>query len=85
MSEQEIGVVAHYFDKIGVAAIALTGGSLSVGDTIHIKGAKTDVSVAVESIQIEHRIVQTAERGESVGIKIGVKSHEKDKVFKVTP
>ena len=83
MSEQEIGVVAHYFDKIGVAAIVLTAGSLAVGDTIHIKGAKTDVSVTVDSIQMEHRSVLTSAQGESVGIKIGVKAHEKDKVFKV--
>ena len=36
MAEQLIGVVTHYFGKIKVAALELTAGELSVGDTIHI-------------------------------------------------
>ena len=34
MAEQEIGVVSHYFGKIGVAAIDITEGELRVGDKI---------------------------------------------------
>jgi translation initiation factor IF-2 len=84
MTETEIGVITHFFDKIGVAAITMTDGSLSVGDTIHIKGHSTDMTVQVESMQIEKDKVQTATKGDAIGIKTGGKAREHDKVFKVT-
>jgi putative protease len=83
MTETEIGIVRHYFDKIGVAAIDLTAGGMAVGDTIHVKGHTTDVTAAVVSMQIEHEIVQSAAKGKSVGIKLADKVREHDKVFKV--
>jgi len=45
MGEKKIGVVTHYFGKIGVAAILITDGDLHVGDTIRVKrtiGEKTE-------------------------------------------
>lgn len=84
MAEMEIGVIVHFFDKIGVAAISITDGTLSVGDTIHIKGHSTDMTATVESMQIEQDKVQTAKKGDSIGIKTGGKAREHDKVFKVT-
>lgn len=83
MTEQEIGVVKHYFDKVGVAAIEITEGTLSVGDTVHIKGHTTDVTAAVETMQLEHASVQTAKKGDAIGIKVAGKAREHDKVFKV--
>ena len=53
MAEQKIGVVAHYFGKIEVAAIELTEGELRVGDTIRIKGHTSDFTQTVDSIQLE--------------------------------
>lgn len=84
MIEEEIGVVSHYFDKIGVTAIEITNGKLSVGDTIHIKGHTTDLTTTVESMQIEHDNVNEATKGDAVGIKVAVKVRQHDKVFKVT-
>lgn len=84
MTEKEIGVVSHYFDKIGVAAIEITNGKLSVGDTIHIKGRTTDLTTTVESMQIEHEKVNEAKKGDAVGIKVTEKARQHDKVFKVT-
>ncbi|MBN1671897.1 MAG: hypothetical protein JXR37_12735 [Kiritimatiellae bacterium] len=83
--ESKVGVVSHFFDKIGVAAVELTDGALAVGDAIHIKGHVTDVTVAVESMQIEHGAVQSAEKGASVGVKIAEKAREHDVVYKVSP
>ena len=81
--EQEIGVIAHFFDKIGVAAINITDGQLSVGDTIRIKGHTTDAEATIDSMQIEHESVQTAKKGDAIGVKIGDKAREGDIVFKV--
>ena len=83
MAEQEIGVVTHYYDKIQVAAIRLTGGKLETGDTIHIQGHVTDVTQVVGSIQIEHAVVPEAKPGDDIGVKVEERVHEHDKVFKV--
>lgn len=83
MHEEEIGRIAHYFNKIGVAAIELSGG-LAVGDTIHIKGHTSDWTQDVDSIQIEHESVQSAGAGASVGIRVEGHAHEHDVVYKVT-
>ena len=81
--ERQIGVVDHYFGKAGVAAINLRG-SLSVGDTVHVKGHTTDFTQKVSSIQIEHASVDKAKRGDSIGIKIGRRVREHDAVYKIT-
>ncbi len=83
MPEQEIGKIAHYFNKIGVAALELTG-DLSVGNTIHVKGHTSDWTQAVGSMQIEHDMVEKAGPGDSVGLKVEGHAHEHDVVYKVT-
>ena len=84
MPEVEIGAIEHYFDKVGVGAFTIKNGDLSVGDTIHVKGHTTDFTTTVESIQIEHAKVAKAVNGDSVGIKLGEKAREHDKVYRVT-
>jgi len=83
MPEQEIGRVSHYFNKIDVAALELTG-ELMVGDTIHIKGHTSDFTEIIDSMQIEHDSVEKAGPGDSVGIKVKERAHEHDIVYKVT-
>lgn len=85
MGEEVIGKVMDYFAKIGVAGIQVTAGSLSVGDTIRIKGHTTDVTQVVESIQLEHQGVQRADTGQSVGIRVKDRVRRGDSVLKVTP
>jgi putative protease len=84
MPEVEVGVVNKYFDKIGVGMIQVTQGEISLGDTIHIKGASTDLTATVSSMQVQRQSVQTAKPGEEAGIKLDVKVRQKDKVYKVT-
>ena len=82
--EEKVGVVTHYFGKIGVAAVKLTDGSLSVGDTIHIKGHTSDFSQTVDSLQIEHDNVDSAELGQEIGMRVQEHARTHDEVFKVT-
>ncbi len=77
----EVGRVAHFFPKISVAVIELTK-LLSVGDTILIKGPTTDFEQVVESMQIEHKNVQQAKAGQSIGLKVAERVREKDMVYK---
>ena len=83
MPEEEIGRVAHYFNKIDVAAVELSG-NLSVGDTIHVKGHTSDWTQEVKSIQIEHETVESAGPGDSIGIKVDTHTREHEIVYKVT-
>jgi translation elongation factor EF-1alpha len=83
MEEQEVGRVADYFAKIGVAGIEITG-QLAVGDTIRIKGHTTDFQQTVDSMQMEHASVQEAKPGDSVGIKVKDRCRAHDRIFKVS-
>jgi putative protease len=85
MGRQEIGTVFHYYTKAGVAALQLTAGELSIGDTIMIEGPTTSITMEVESMQIEHQAVQKAAAGQNVGIKVPERARQGDKVYKVEP
>ena len=77
-----VGKVTHYFGKIGVAIIELSA-DLKVGDTIRIIGGETDFEQTVESMEIEHKKVETAKAGEVIGLKAEQKVREGYKVYKV--
>lgn len=82
--EEEIGKIAHYFSKINVGVLELSKGKLQIGDTIHIKGHTTDLYQKVESMQVEHKPVDSAQPGETVGLKVENPVRENDLVLKVT-
>ena len=82
--EEEIGKITHYFSKINVGVLEITKGELKVGDTIHIKGHTSDFYQKVESMQIEHQPVESAQKGESVGLRVEGPVRDHDLVFKVT-
>ncbi|MEE9539206.1 MAG: translation elongation factor-like protein [candidate division NC10 bacterium] len=85
MSETQVGRVTRYFGKVGVAAIEIGDGDLHIGDTIRVRGKTTDFSQVVESMQLEHQVVQTAVPGQLVGIKVQERVREHDLVYKVVP
>ncbi len=80
--EKEIGKITHFFTKISVGVIKLSG-TLKEGDKIHVKGATTDFKQAVKSMQIEHEQVKEAKKGQSIGLKVSKPVREGDAVFKV--
>lgn len=84
MSEEnviEVGRVTHFFSKISVAVVELNA-PLAVGDRIIVKGPLTDFEQVVESMQIEHKNIQRAEAGQSIGLKMVQHAREKDVVYK---
>ena len=85
MAEQKIGIVIHYWGKVGVAGVKVTDGELRVGDTIHVKGHTSDFTQQVESMQVEGQSVDVVRAGDDVGIKTLEHAREHDEVFKVTP
>ena len=82
MERQAIGQVTHYYGKIGVAILELEA-PLSVGDTIAIVGATSDLEQEVKSMQVEHHNIEQAAAGDLVGLKVKDKVREGDAVFKL--
>ena len=83
MVGEEVGKVTHYFTNVQVAVIELVG-SLKVGDKIHIKGATSDFTQTVDSMQVQHNKIEEAKQGDDIGMKVVEHVREGDKVFKMT-
>lgn len=79
---QEVGTVTHYYPRIGVVVVEVTA-SIKVGDRIRIRGATTDFEQTIESMEIEHKKIEEAKAGDSVGLKVEERVREKDAVYKV--
>lgn len=77
-----VGKITHYFTKIGVAVVELED-TLRVGDEISIEGTTTNFTQKVESMQIEHKNVEEAKKGDSIGLKVVDRVREGDLVFKI--
>lgn len=82
--EISVGEINHYYNVAGVAAIEITD-SLEVGNVIHIKGHTTDFEQKVESMQIEHKQVTKAAKGQVIGLKVQDYVRQHDKVYRVDP
>ncbi len=83
MEKKLIGKISDYLSKIGVAIVELSD-TLSVGDSISIEGTATNVQQTVNSIQIEHESVDSAEKGSSVGLKVDNVVKRGDNVYKIS-
>ena len=81
-SEERIGRIVNYFSKVGVAAIQIEAGTLSVGDQIRVRGATTDFTQKIESMQIDRSPVNSASKGQAVGIKVKGRVRPNDIVYR---
>lgn len=77
-----IGKVSHYFTKIGVGVIELEDG-VSVGDKISIEGATTNIQQPIKSMQINHKDVKKAKKGDSIGLRVKDRVRPGDNVYKI--
>ena len=81
-TEKPIGEVTHYFSHIGVAVLNLHS-PLSEGDEIRVVGGEsTDFNQTVDSMQVDHKTVKKAKKGDSVGLKVSKVVREGYKVYK---
>lgn len=79
--ETLIGEVTHIYQKIGVVIVKLSG-DVSVGDTLHFEGNERDFEEKISSMQIDHKDVSSARKGDQVGMKVSSQPREGDKVYK---
>ena len=77
---KKVGVVDKFYSKISVALITLSD-TLTVNDKIKIKGATTDFEQVVKSMQIEHESINSATKGQMIGLKVENRVRPQDEVF----
>ncbi len=83
MDGNKIGSVSHYYDKIKVAILNLTS-DIKVGDKIKfVRGGEELFSQNVDSIQVEHKSIDSASSGDVIGLMVENDVKEGTEVYKV--
>lgn len=77
-----IGTVDNFFSHLYVASIDLNN-TLKKGESIHIMGHTTNILLRLESIQVEHKEVNEAAAGQTIGVKVADRVRVGDRVFRV--
>ncbi|KKW20102.1 MAG: hypothetical protein UY63_C0001G0007 [Parcubacteria group bacterium GW2011_GWA2_51_10] len=80
MAEKQVGTVTHWYDKIGVAVVRLTG-KLGKGDAIVVRKGDEEFEDTVASLQIDHEDVTAAKKGDDAAIKLSQRAKEGSGVF----
>jgi len=80
--EQPIGVVTHYYGNIGVAIVKFAR-DVKKGEEVRFKGATTDFTEKIDSIQYNHKDLELAAKGKEVGLKVKEKVRDGDEIFEV--
>ena len=80
--ETPIGKVTNYYSKINVAVIELSA-PLKQGDEISIKGATTEFTQNVESMQIERKNIESAQAGQAIGLKVKERVRIGDTIYRI--
>lgn len=78
--EKVIGKVTHWYGKPSVAVVKLTS-NLKIGDRVKIKKGGEEFEDQVNSIQINHKDVSSAGKGDDAAIKLSTRAHEGAVVF----
>jgi len=78
-----IGEIIHYFPHVKAGVIKIEKNTLTLGDTIYVKGHTTDFEQKVKSMQVNHGTVEKASRGQEIGIKLRKRVRKGDKVYKI--
>jgi len=78
----KVGKVTHYYDNLGVAIVKLEA-TLKVGDKVKFEGHGADFEQNVDSLQVEHKQVEKASKGEVIGLKTVKEVKEGTEVKKV--
>ena len=80
---ERIGVVIHYFARVGACVISVERGELRVGDTVHVRGHTTDFYQRVERLERDHETVEVARGGEEVAVQIDQRVRAHDEVHRL--
>ncbi|PIQ87310.1 MAG: translation elongation factor-like protein [Candidatus Omnitrophica bacterium CG11_big_fil_rev_8_21_14_0_20_45_26] len=76
-----IGAITHYFPHVHAGVLILRSGQLKRGDRIYIKGHTTDFKQIVDSLQIDRVNIETAKKGDEIGIAVKKRVRVGDEVY----
>jgi translation elongation factor EF-1alpha len=83
VNSSKIGSVTHYYNKIKVAIIDLSS-NLKVGDKIKfVRGGEDLFTQNVDSIQLEHKYIDSASSGDVIGLRVENEVKEGAEVYKI--
>jgi hypothetical protein len=77
-----VGVLDDYLSHLGVATMDLRA-PLAKGDRLYVRGHTTDFLMTLQSLQVDHVVVESARKGAGVGIRVTEKCREGDHVFRI--
>jgi len=80
MERKRIGKITHFFPKISVAVVELED-SAKNGDTIEIEGHGKSFEQKIGSMQVNHQPVESAKKGDAIGMKVAQEVKVGDVVF----
>ena len=78
--EKPIGAVTHFYTHIKVAIVKFSQ-PVKAGARLRFQGATTKFEEVVKSMQYDHKPIAVAKKGQEVGIKVGKRVREGDKVY----
>jgi len=67
--DKVLGKVIHYYDKIGVAIVEVAS-PIKTGDAVKFSKGDDELEQKLESMQVEKSAVETAKKGDVVGVKV---------------
>ena len=78
----KLGIITHYYTHLQVGIIKLDQ-DLNSGDKVLFKGHTTSFEQIINDMELDHKKVEVAKKGEEVGVKVSEKVREGDEVFKL--
>lgn len=80
--EKIIGTVTHYFPKVRAAVVKLKA-PLAIADAVKIKGHTTDFKQNVTSLQIDRVPINSAKKGQVIGLLVDSRVRQHDVVYRI--
>ncbi len=82
MADFKVGKVTHYYDKIGVAVVELSAALAKSEKIKFVRGGEDLFEQEVKSMQIEHEKIESAKKGDVVGLETKEAVKEGAEVYK---
>lgn len=82
MTDKPIAKVIHWYDKINVAVLDLNG-TLKIGASIKVVRGENEFEDKVASMQIDHKEVKSAKKGDEVAVKLSEATKEGALIYKI--
>ena len=77
-----IGKVTHYYGGIEVAIVKFNK-AVEKGTKVRFSGATTNFEQSLDSMQYDHKDIDSAPKGKEVGVKVEDRVREDDEIYEV--